>query len=166
MINLDIIQKMYGKDVIGEIPPTLDLVVRIMRQAEYTMEGLNKHPKNERELDEFMENLLKSVYPDLLPSPTLPKPIKNFEPDTGIPSLQLLIEYKYIASKEHVKRVVDEILADTAGYKSRDWSYFFFVIYEQRRFVSEGEWNNLLQKCGTAKNTWAFIIHGIPLATQ
>ncbi len=163
--HLDIIEKLYGKGFIGEFPASLDLTVQIIRRAEYAMEGLKQYHKNERELDEFIENLLRLIYPDLLTTPTLPKSIKNFEPDTGIPSLQLLIEYKYLASKEDAKRVADEILADTAGYKSGDWSYYLFIIYEQRRFVPEVEWNNLLQQCGTAKNTWTFVIPGVPLVT-
>jgi hypothetical protein len=160
--HLDIIQKLYGRDVTSEFPATLDLIIRIIRQAEYAMEGLDKYPENETELDGLMENLFKPIYPDLLPTPVVTKPIKNFQPDTGIPSLQLLIEYKYVASKEDVKRIVDEVLADTLGYKSKDWVYFFFVIYERRRFMPEATWNTLLQQCGTARNTWIFVIHGIP----
>ncbi len=160
--ELNIIKKLYIETTGAGIPSSLNLVVQITRQAEYTMEGLNKHPDSEKELDEFMENLFKPIYPDLLSTPTLPKPIKNFEPDTGIPSLRLLIEYKYVASKEHVKQVADEILADTAGYKSRDWAYFFFIIYEQRRFMPEEKWNDFLRQCGAAENTWVFVIHGIP----
>ena len=107
--ELSIIKKLYIETTGAGIPSSLNLVVQIIRQAEYTMEGLNKHPNSEKELDEFMENLFKPIYPDLLSTPTLPKSIKNFEPDTGIPSLRLLIEYKYVASKEQVKKVTDEI---------------------------------------------------------
>jgi len=164
--ELNIIKNLYVETTGVEIPSSLNLVVQIIRQAEYTMEELNKHPNSEKELDEFMESLFKSIYPQLLSTPTLPKPIKNFEPDTGIPSLRLLIEYKYVASKEHVKQVVDEILADTAGYKSKDWAYFFFIVYEQRRFMSEEKWNDFLRQCGAAENTWVFVIHGIPTVTE
>jgi hypothetical protein len=159
--HLDVIENLHSEDVKGQIPSTLNLVVQMIGQAEYAMEGFNKYPKGEKEFDQFIENMLKPVYPDLDTNPVLTKPIKNFEPDTGIPSLRLLIEYKYVASKADVKHVADEILADTAGYKSKHWAYYFFVIYEQRRLKSEVEWNELLRQCGTAENTWAFVIRGI-----
>lgn len=159
--HLDVIKNLYSEEAKGEIPSTLNLIVQMIRQAEYAMEGLDKYPKDERELDQLIENMLKPVYPDLEPNPVLTKPIKNFEPDTGIPSLRLLIEYKYVTSKADVKRIADEILADTAGYRSKDWAYYFFVIYEQRRLKSELEWNELLRQCGTAENTWVFVIRGI-----
>jgi len=156
--HLDVLKNLYVEE--GELPKTLNLVAQMIRQAEYAMEGIKKNPKDEAELHQFIETMLKSVFPDLVTKPPLIKPIKNFEPDTGIPSLKLLIEYKYLAKKEDAKRVADEILADTAGYKSKDWNYYFFVIYEQHRLKSEIEWTELIKQCGTAKNTWMFVLRG------
>lgn len=164
--ELNIIKNLYGETTGDEIPLSLNLVIQMIRHTEYAMEAHNKYPRDETDLHKFIENILKPAYPDLLSKPPLPKPIKNFVPDTGIPSLRLLIEYKYLYSKEDASRVADEILADTAGYKSKDWVYFFLVIYEQRRLKSDTEWKDLLRQCGTAKNTWVFVIHGIPTVTD
>lgn len=73
------------------------------------------------------------------------KPIKNFEPDTGLPSLKTLIEYKFISDKNDAKRVSDEIFADISGYASRDWDSLLFVIYETHRVIEEKKWKEHLR---------------------
>ncbi len=95
-----------------------------------------------------VENVLRCVYPDLIHKPTLSKPVKSFEPDTGIPSLQTLIEYKFLDSEEKVKQVADELLADTRGYMSEEWTSVIFAVYETKRYRSEEQWNQLFEKAG------------------
>ena len=77
-------------------------------------------PQNEKEVHYRIESILKCYYPDLIHAPSLSKPIKNFIPDTGIPSLKVLIEYKYISNANEAKRIVDELLTDTQAYKSAE----------------------------------------------
>ena len=75
-------------------------------------------PASEADVHVRLEAILKCQYPDLKSKPSLTKPIKNFEPDTGLPSAKTLLEYKYISSTADAKRVADEILADASGYRS------------------------------------------------
>lgn len=119
-------------------------------------------PSREEEVHVRVEAVLRCVFSDVRTKPPIAKPIKNFVPDTGIPSLSTLIEYKFISTNEEAKRVAEEVLADTRGYVSRDWNKFIYVMYETRRIRSEREWNDLLKSCGAAENTKAMVISGEP----
>jgi len=140
-------------------------LIEIIRHSVYSISDTKIYsspPIDERELHDRIESILKCVYPDLLREPTLPKQIKNFRPDTGIPSLKTLIEYKYISNLTECKRIVDEVLADTRGYKARDWNKFLFVIYETKRIKHEKDWKQMIRECGTAENTEIIVLSGVP----
>ncbi len=119
-------------------------------------------PQNERDVHLRTEAVLRSVFRGLLHKPRLSKPIKSFEPDTGIRSLRTLIEYKFLARRGDIARVADEILADTRGYTSKEWRRFLYVIYETHRFRKEEEWNQLLRESGVPRNTTAVVLSGEP----
>lgn len=104
-------------------------------------------PACEQDVHNRIEGILKCYYPDLKTKPAISKAVKNFQPDTGIPSINILIEYKYVTTQEDAKRIVDEILTDTQGYKATEWHKIIFVIYETIRTFSESNWNNLLKDC-------------------
>lgn len=120
----------------------------------------SKPPAKEADVHNRVEAILKCHYADLKRKPALAKPIKNFEPDTGIPSIKTLIEFKFVTTKEEAKRVVDEILADTNGYKSPQWKNLLFVIYETRRVMPEEEWTALLRDCELGPNYDAIVLSG------
>lgn len=119
-------------------------------------------PKDEVNVHNRIEVILRCVFPDLLRKPAIAKPIKNFIPDTGIPSLKTLIEYKYVASMKAVDGIADEILADTRGYIDPKWTTFRYVVYETKRFKPEAEWRQFLRACGTAQNTDVIVLCGEP----
>jgi hypothetical protein len=140
-------------------------VLQILRDIHYTITDkalFVKVPQNERDVHIRIEGILKCVFPDLKHKPTLTKPIKNFEPDTGIPSIETLIEYKFLSRPDDVKNVADEVLADTRGYVSKDWSHFIYVIYETNRFKPEKEWVQLLRHSGVPENTTVVVLSGEP----
>ena len=117
-------------------------------------------PAKESDVHGRIEGILKCHYRDLKSKPALSKPIKNFEPDTGIPSSKTLIEYKFIGTEQEAKLVVDEILADVSGYRSEDWRNLLFVIYEAHRVMPEEEWTSLLRECGLGRNYDAIVLSG------
>lgn len=119
-------------------------------------------PLKEEEVHTRIEGILRCVYPDLKHKPAVTKAIKNFEPDTGIPSLRTLIEYKFLSCAEDVGAIADQVLADTRGYTSGDWKRFLYVIYETRRFRPEKEWNNLLRQSGVPESTRIIVLSGEP----
>ncbi len=137
----------------------------IIKNAIYSITDaklFNSPPKSEKDVHDRIESILSCIFPDLKHHPILTKPIKNFEPDTGIPSIKTLIEYKYLNKDNKDKIIVDQILADTRGYHSHEWEQFIYVIYEEKRFRSEKEWNQLLKECGIEENTKVIVLLGVP----
>jgi hypothetical protein len=80
----------------------------------------SKPPQNEPQVHERIEAVLRCVFPDLIRKPAIAKPIKNFVPDTGLPSVRTLIEYKFISNAEEAKQVADQLLADTRAMSQRN----------------------------------------------
>jgi hypothetical protein len=117
-------------------------------------------PEREEDVHMRIQGIIRCVFPDLLSKPPLAKPIKNFIPDTGIPSISTIIEYKFVSARSQVGPVADEILADTRGYTSEKWKSFLYVIYETERFRPEAEWRQLLRECGNAENVSAIVLSG------
>jgi hypothetical protein len=149
---------------VGEKPGTVTKeLIDILRATQYSITDRNcfQHaPAGEEDVHARIEAVLRCVFPDLRHKPPIAKPIKNFEPDTGLPSLRTLIEYKYVATKDDVKRVVGEVLADTRGYVSKEWERFVYVIYETLRLKPESEWMHMLQESGVGDNTRVVVISG------
>jgi hypothetical protein len=119
-------------------------------------------PSREDDVHRRIEGILKCVFPDLQHKPALAKPIKNFIPDTGLPSTKTLIEYKFISSEAESKIVADQVLADTRGYHSPEYDNYVYVIYETIRVKRESEWRALLSSCGVPPNTSIIVLSGIP----
>jgi len=140
-------------------------VFQIVRDIHYVITDkavFRTTPADETDVHLRIEGILKCVFPDLKHKPTLTKQIKNFVPDTGIPSVQTLVEYKFLATAQDVPRIADEVLADTRGYTSRDWTRFLYVIYETHRFRTENQWNQLLRESGVPENTVVVVLSGEP----
>jgi len=140
-------------------------VLQIVRDIHYVITDkavFHTTPANETDVHLRIEGILRCVFPDLRHKPPLAKPIKNFVPDTGIPSVETLVEYKFLASEQDVPRIADELLADTRGYTSKDWTQFLYVIYETHRFRTEHQWNQLLKESGVLENTRAVVLSGEP----
>lgn len=123
-------------------------------------------PQNEADVHNRVQGILQCIFPDLLNKPPLAKPIKNFEPDTGIPSINTIIEYKFVGDRNQVGPTADQILADTRGYSSDKWKSFLYVIYETERFKAETEWRQLLRECGNAENVTAIVLSGDSIKKQ
>jgi len=135
----------------------------ILREAIYPLNDpdlFDAPPRDEATVHRRLEGILRCVFPDPLRKPRLTKPIKHFEPDTGIPSIQTLIEYKYLSSSDQAASIVDEILADTRGYASKEWTSFIYVIYESARIRPEAEWRQLLRACDIASRTTVVVLTG------
>jgi DpnII restriction endonuclease len=138
-------------------------VIQILRETQYSITDPRCFlypPKDEKEVHVRIEAVLRCVFPDLINKPRVNKQIKHFEPDTGLPGINTLIEYKFIGSQDDAKRVADEVLADTRGYTAKDWKQFIYVIYETKRIRPEKHWNQLLRESDVPDNTSIIVIHG------
>jgi len=138
-------------------------IIEVLRAAAYSITDracFAAPPANEAEVHARVEAVLRCVFTDLRHKPPIGKPIKNFEPDTGLPSVRTLIEYKFVSRAEEVRRVADEVLADTRGYVSKEWEQFVYVIYETRRLKPEGQWNELMRASGVGAEAHVVVLSG------
>jgi len=156
------LEDMFPQEVSTTVTMDPLQIIRDIHYAITNKELFRTAPADEADVHKRIEGILKAVFPDLKHKPTLTKQIKNFEPDTGIPSLETLVEYKFLAAKEDAPRIADELLADTRGYTSREWTRFLYVIYETHRFKTEKDWNQLLRESGVPENTSVVVLGGEP----
>ena len=140
-----------------------DLLLETINRSEYYItqaDIFNSAPNNEKDVHVRIEGLLRCIYNDLLTKPSISKPIKSFEPDSGIPSLKTLIEYKYITSRSQGKEIVDQVLADISGYQSNEYDNYVFVIYETERFFPKADWDRMIESCNPQNRIECVVIKG------
>lgn len=139
-------------------------LLEVITNTEYYITETNifkNVPSSEKDVHVRIEGLLKCIYPDLQTKPRLSKPIKSFEPDTAIPSLKTLIEYKYITNRTEGKKILDQILADISGYQSDDYNNFIFVIYETHRLFPKGDWARVIENCKPQNQIEFVVMKGV-----
>ena len=154
------VESLFGEPKAGTI--TKD-VIQILRETQYSITDhacFPQPPRNERDVHVRIEAVLRCVFPDLIHKPRITKQIKHFEPDTGLPSIRTLIEYKFIATATDAKKISEEVLADTRGYISKEWDRFIYVIYETKRIKPERQWKQLFRSSEIGSNTEIIVIHG------
>ena len=154
------LRQTFGEPDVGTVTKPVVERVRATQYAITDQECFSELPKDEAEVHSRIEAVLRCVFPDLIRKPAIAKQLKNFVPDTGLPSQKTLIEYKFISSKKQAKIVADQILADIGGYVSDDWKHTLYVVYETKRIHAERQWTEHLQKCGAGKNISIVVLCG------
>jgi hypothetical protein len=104
--------------------------------------GVNMSLKIKREihLHNLIETFLRPQYPDLIHKPKVAGIRSGREPDTGIPSLNLLIEYKYMRRRSEYEKIKKAIAEDITLYRKPPWHDLFFVVYETENFFGQSVW--------------------------
>lgn len=159
---IDAIADAENVSVPHEITRDLESIIRRSVYSITDESAFGSLPAKESDVHERIEAVLKCVFGDLITKPSFTKPLKNFEPDTGIPSLKTLIEYKFVKTKAEVKIISDQLLADTRGYTSPDWQRFLYVVYETKRLTPETKWIDHFRKCGIGDEASIIVLSGIP----
>lgn len=105
-----------------------------------------KHPirweiAGEREVQDILWLMLRSVFNDLVDEETLPKVgHSTYRADFGIPSLRLLIEAKYARKAGDFKALEKEIMEDSVAYvqeTSDRYDRILVIIYDESASVQE-----------------------------
>lgn len=119
-------------------------------------------PIDERDVHERLESLLERFYPGVLTKPTVNKPIKELQADTGIKQLGTLIEYKYYYGLAGAKKAQTEILEDLSGYQDDQWHHLVFVLYDVAHVRPTSHWEKLIEAAKPATHAVPIVIDGIP----
>lgn len=118
---------------------------------------------DEATLDRFAETILHGTYPELNSNPSVELPISYTLPDTGIPNIGLLIEYKYLRSEsDFTQHLRDEMQADVRNWAgTQKWAGLIFCVYQQRVFFSEESiYKTLTKDSTTFKHLSVVLITG------
>lgn len=103
-------------------------------------------PKNESELQHRIEAVLRCCYPEVLSDPAPPGWLQ-WRPGSGVPALQTLIDYRFIASQDAVTRTVAQLKPEklAAQYDDPQWVATLFVFFQTYEVCTEAQWRNMLR---------------------
>lgn len=93
--------------------------------------------EQESDLDKIAEALLIPIFPDINSNPSLTISESFRSPDSAIPSISTLLEYKFIKSKTAVCKIVDEMQADIRNYAQEPWKNLLFVVGQDAPYANE-----------------------------
>jgi hypothetical protein len=140
-------------------------LLTVIRNSEYYISSraaFGFAPAREEDVHQRIEEMLKCTFTDVVSRPQLSKPIKGFAADSGIPSLQTLLEYKFIRSENEAKAALEQVLADINGYQCDRYNKFVFAIYETSRLYPETDWAAAIAAAKPTNQVSVVVIHGIP----
>lgn len=159
----EVLRRFYVKTKTPPLPVAVREIAEIIRRAETYLVDLKVfgwRPTEEADVHDRLESVLGCVFEDMERKPVIGKPIKDYIPDTGIPSKRALLEYKYITDALAGKRVLDEILADISAYTSDKYDHFIFVIYETDRVFPERRWTDHIAANNVGEHVQIILLKG------
>lgn len=104
---------------------------KLLERTAYLLHCRNVVPTKESDVQKVMDDYLRALYgADYHRQFSIPGVVKNFRPDSGIRSLGVAIEFKFVGNVQEMKTAVSGLFEDASGYKgSTDWKKFYSVIY-------------------------------------
>lgn len=149
-----------SKGVLEEDSAGIKILEHILRATPQILEARGVVPRKESDVQRVLHDHLENTFSDYSRQIKLPKGLKSFIPDGAIPTLETLIEVKFVNSKRKVAPIFSGIMEDLSGYGgSRDWTRFYSVIYQTGPFVSETRFGRSLRLSGNAVS-WKPIVVG------
>ena len=138
---------LYGKEpddvIIDNVKFKIPELIQLLPN---TATRLSLSITNENDLDKLIEAFLIPLYPNINSNPALILPEGYRQPDSSIPSLNLLIEYKFINKKTDLRNIIDEIQADIRNYAQEPWQYLYVVIGMNDNYTTEVKMKNTVFK--------------------
>lgn len=97
-------------------------------------------PSNEAEVRSAVRAVLQLAFRDVVREVPIPKSIKTYRPDIGVPSLMAAAEYKFIDLQQEAKAALEGIYADMRGYAGHhSWRSFYAVLYMTNNFYNQAD---------------------------
>jgi REase_DpnII-MboI len=136
-------QLVLSRNHVGMILRRFEAALRRWRWDDSTKikRPINWAITSEREVQDIVWMILRSVFDDIVDEETLPKlGHSTYKADFGIPSLRLLIEAKYCREASDFKKIEKEIMEDAVAYliniKER-YDRIIVFIYDHSSSVQE-----------------------------
>lgn len=124
-----------GREVTG-----LRVFETILQNTPKIIERDGLVPSSEAKVREAVLGILQLAFRDVVREVPIPKSIKTYRPDIGVPSLMAAAEYKFIDSREEAKVALEGIYADMRGYAGHHaWRSFYAVLYMTENFYNQAD---------------------------
>jgi len=115
----------------------ISILEQILRGTAKMLSDRSLVPGNEKEVQDEIYKMLIHVFPDTVREIPISKVSKIYKPDVGVKSLKAAIEYKFVDSKEEMKKSIGGIFEDIHGYEgSLDWTTYYAVFYVTDNFMT------------------------------
>lgn len=115
-------------------------------------------PSSEAEVRKAVRDVLRMAFRDVVREIPIPKSIKTYRPDIGVPSLMAAAEYKFIDSEREAKAALEGIYADMRGYSGHHaWRSFYAVLYMTENFYTQADVDYEFRLAGADLN-WTPIV--------
>jgi hypothetical protein len=150
-----------SKGVLGGDPAGIQILEHVLRSTPRILRARNVVPEKESHVKQVLHEHMESTFSDYSSKVSLPKGLKSFVPDGAIPSLEVLIEIKFVDSRRKVGPIFSGIMEDLSGYGgSRDWTRFYSVVYQTEEFINEGRFDRSLRLSGNAGRWRPIVVSG------
>lgn len=124
-----------GREITG-----LRVFETILENTPKIIERQGLVPANEAKVREAVRGVLQLAFRDVTREVPIPKSIKTYRPDIGVPSLMAAAEYKFIDSRDEAKAALEGIYADMRGYSGHHaWRSFYAVLYMTENFYNQAD---------------------------
>lgn len=124
-----------GREITG-----LRVFETILLNTPKIIERASLKPANEAQVREAVRGVLQMAFRDVVREVPIPKSMKTFRPDIGVPSLMSAAEYKFITSQTEAKAALEGIYADMRGYAGHHaWRSFYAVLYMTSNFYNQAD---------------------------
>ena len=141
ILDASIDQMVLSRSHIGVVLRRFEAAMRRWRWDEDTLHDPIRWPvRSEREVQDILWLILRSVFEDVVDEETLPKVgHSTYRADFGLPRLGVLIEAKYARHHTDFKKIEKEVMEDSVAYLRNAGPYKEIVvfIYDESASVQE-----------------------------
>ena len=130
----------------------------ILQHTSKIISDAKLEPTNEVAVRNKILEVTSYSFTDAYKEPKLPKSVKTYQGDIGVPSINAVAEYKFAKTKEEMKTCLDGIYTDMYGYSGhQEWRHFFAVLYMADHFYTQLHVEREFRIVG-AKSNWTPIV--------
>ncbi|MBY4639848.1 hypothetical protein K6L44_07575 [Gluconacetobacter entanii] len=145
-----------GKAISG-----LGALQSILENTSNIIADRNLDPKNETEINREIRKVVKYAFHGTVSNTAIPKLIKTYKPEFGVPSLKAAVEYKFATDENEVKRAFAGFYEDMHGYSNTtDYQTFFAVLYTSDRLLNEKQMKAEFKGSLADMNWVPILVHG------
>lgn len=118
-------------------------------------------PKNESEVRNTVLDICRYSFPDAIKEVGIPKILKHYRGDLGVPSLRTMVEFKFIDSTAEMKAALDGVYADMKGYRHPDWDTFYGVFYMTGPYYVQEDVQREFEFVGADRSWTPIVVQGL-----